>query len=82
MNSTTNFKADGKARFLVLMTAVSALALTLRLQDWPITTAVCGGINKVHQVQRDADEVVQFSRRLYRFYKLSEEKPTPVARNN
>ncbi len=82
MNSATNSKADGKTRLLVLMTALSALTLAVGLQDRPITTAVCGGIDKVHQVQRDADQMVQFSRRLYRFYKLSQEKPSQSVRTN
>ncbi len=82
MNSTTNSKADGKTRFLVLMTALSALILPIGLQDRPIMTAVCGGIDKVHQVQRDADQMLQFSRRLYHFYRLSEEKANPSVRTN
>ena len=77
MKSARNPKADGRARFVVLMAALSMLTATVRLQDCPIATAVCASMDKVHQVQHDADQMVQFSRRLYRFYRLSQEKPSP-----
>jgi hypothetical protein len=71
MNNSIHSKADGKARFLALLMALCMLTVTSRLQEPDFSISSCTGVEKLHEVESDARQLVQLSIRMYRFYKLT-----------
>jgi len=78
-NINTNSLANAKSRFLTLMLAVSMLAASVTATSPSVATASASLIRKVQQVQHESREMIRFSLRLYRFYKLSSERPVMQA---
>jgi len=72
-------KAQSATRVPVLLIAFLLLVLPTRFPHHDAASLVSHGVQKVHDLQRQADQVVRFSTRLYHFYKVVSQKPTMQA---
>jgi len=73
INSTS--LAEAKTRFLTLLLAASMLTVSVTAASQSLTAVSTPMVRKVQRVQRESRDVIRFSVRLYRFYKLSSERP-------
>jgi len=70
--------AGVKARLFVLMLA-SLLSVSVNAKLQNVAEVSAPVVRKVQAAERKSKELVRFSIRLYRFYKLSSEKPVAQA---
>jgi len=75
MNSSYPRNAYGK-QLLVLLISLTTLSFTVKVQNRELADAACSTVGKVRQIEQDTRWLVEYSQGLYRFYKLTSEKPT------
>lgn len=66
---------EAKKRFLTLVLTVAMAMLSATGASRSVAAVSVPVVHKVQQVERESRAVVRFSVRLYRFYKMSTEKP-------
>jgi len=80
-NINFNFVSESRTRLLKFM--IACLLLTVGFYpNRDFTASATAGIQKLHHLQHQAREAVRLSARMYRFYKLTSEKPVLQASMN
>ena len=73
-NELAKYLEQAKRCLVILVFVVSMLAGSLTVTQ-NVAAASCPAARKIQQWERESRAVVRFSVRLYRFYKLSTERP-------
>jgi hypothetical protein len=73
---------QSKSRMLVLMLALSMLAVAAPAVNQCLAQVFAPMVRRVQAVERESRETIRFTQRLYRFYKLSTEHAAAVRNSN
>lgn len=79
-NINTFSLAEAKNRFVILVLVMMMMTLSSGAACQAAAAISAPVVRKAQQWQRESQSVISFSRRLYRFYKLSSEKELAQAR--
>ena len=72
---------DAKTRCLTFVLALSIVSASVTPATQTVAAVSGSVVRKVQKVQQESREIIRFSVRLYRFYKLSSEQPVIQSRS-